>query len=139
MSYTNAANAYRRTQAEAGTPLELVVMLYDGALKFLSQAQDALARRDIKARHLALDRTLAIIGHLQSTLDTERGGAVSAELDRLYSYMSGRLLEGAARSDQEAFAEVSRLLANLRDAWHTISTAPPPSMTSSLPSVGAHV
>lgn len=136
MSYTNAANAYRRTQAEAGTPLELVVMLYDGALRFLAQAQDAMARRDIKDRHIALDKTLAIVGHLQSTLDTERGGALADELDRLYSYMSGRLLEGAAQNDPQALAEVSKLLTNLRDAWHTISTMPPP--VSGQPRVEAH-
>lgn len=136
MSYANAANAYRRTQAEAGTPLELVVMLYDGALRFLAQAQDAMARRDIKERHIALDKTLAIVGHLQSTLDTERGGALAAELDRLYSYMSGRLLEGAAQNDPKAIAEVMKLLTNLRDAWHTISTVPPP-MVASAP-VEAH-
>lgn len=126
MSYANAANAYRRTQAEAGTPLELVVMLYDGALRFLSQAIDAMSARDIKARHLALDKTLAIIGHLQSTLDTDRGGALAEELDRLYSYMSSRLLEGAARNDAAALTEVTRLLASLRDAWHTIASSPVP-------------
>jgi len=124
MIYANASNAYRRTQAEAGTPLELVVMLYDGALRFLSQAQDAMAARDIKARHIALDRTLAIVGHLQSTLDIERGGSLAEELDRLYNYMSGKLLEGAARNDPGALAEVSGLLVNLRDAWHTIASAP---------------
>ena len=125
MSYPNAANAYRRTQAEAGTPLELVVMLYDGALRFLTQAQDAMRARDIRARHVALDKTLAIIGHLQSTLDTERGGNISVELDRLYSYMLGRLLEGAAQNDVSALGEVSKLLADLRDAWHTIAATPP--------------
>jgi flagellar protein FliS len=126
MSYANAANAYRRTQAEAGTPLELVVMLYDGALRFLTQATDAMAARDIRARHKALDNTLAIIGHLQGTLDTERGGELAEELDRLYSYMSSRLLEGAARNDPAALTEVARLLTSLRDAWHTIATSPVP-------------
>jgi flagellar secretion chaperone FliS len=126
MSYANAANAYRRTQAEAGTPLELVVMLYDGALRFLTQASEAMAARDIPRRHKALDNTLAIIGHLQSTLDTERGGALAEELDRLYTYMSSRLLEGAARNDAAALTEVSRLLSSLRDAWHTIASSPVP-------------
>jgi len=124
MSYQHAANAYRRTQAEAGTPLELVVMLYDGALRFLTQAQDAMAQRDVKARHIALDKTFAIIEHLQGTLDLDRGGAVAAELDRLYSYMSGRLLDGAARNDPGPLKEVTGLLANLRDAWHSIAGAP---------------
>jgi flagellar protein FliS len=125
MSYAHAAHAYQRTQAQAGTPLELVVMLYDGALRFLAEAQDAMTRRDIKARHVALDKTLAIMGHLQSTLDTERGGAVAAELDRLYHYISGRLLDGAARNDPQALVEAAGLLTPLRDAWHTIATATP--------------
>ncbi len=99
-------------------------MLYDGALRFLSQASAAMAARDIPARHKALDNTLAIIGHLQSTLDTERGGTLAEELDRLYSYMCSRLLEGAARTDPAALKEVSGLLANLRDAWHTIAATP---------------
>ena len=132
MSYAHAANAYRRTQATAGTPLELVVMLYDGALRFLSDAQEAMSRRDIRARHVALDKTLAIVGHLQSTLDTERGGNVAFELDRLYSYISGRLLEGAARNDPKAFDEATSLLANLRDAWHSIATAPPQTASPAL-------
>jgi len=125
MSYAHAADAYRRTQVQSGTPLELVVMLYDGALRFLAQAQDAVERRDIESRHVALDKTLAIVGHLQSTLDIERGGAVAEELDRLYCYVSERLLAGAMHNDPNALKEAAGLLTNLRDAWHTVATAPP--------------
>lgn len=135
MSYTNAANAYRKTQAEAGTPLELVVMLYDGALRFLGHAREAMVARNIRERHTALDKTLAIIAHLQGTLDMERGGSVAAELERLYSYMSGRLLEGAAKNDVTAFDEVAKHLSTLRDAWHTIAA----SGAQSAPAMAAQV
>lgn len=126
MSYAHAADAYRRTQVQSGTPLELVVMLYDGALRFLAQAQEAMERRDIRSRHAALDKTLAILGHLQSTLDTDRGGVVAEELDRLYRYISERLLDGAAHNDLNALKEATGLLTNLRDAWQAVATAPPP-------------
>lgn len=126
MNYAHAADAYRRTQVQSGTPLELVVMLYDGALRFLSQAQEAVDRRDIRSRHAALDKALAIVGHLQTTLDTDRGGAVAVELDRLYRYISERLLDCAAHNDPAALQEAARLLTHLRDAWHTVATAPPP-------------
>ena len=126
MSYANAADAYRRTQVQSGTPLELVVMLYDGALRFLAQAQEAVARRDIRSRHAALDKTLAIVGHLQMTLDPDRGGSVATELDRLYRYISERLLDCAAHNDPAALEEAAQLLTSLRDAWHTVATAPPP-------------
>ena len=68
---------------------------------------------------------MAIVGHLQSTLDTDRGGAVAMELDRLYRYVSERILDAAARNDPNALKEASALLTNLRDAWHTVATAPP--------------
>lgn len=129
MSYANAADAYRRTQVQSGTPLELVVMLYDGALRFLAQAQEAVARRDIRSRRAALDKTLAIVGHLQITLDPDRGGVVAAELERLYRYISERLLDCAAHNDLAALQEAARLLTSLREAWHTIATGPPPDAT----------
>lgn len=138
MTYGHAADAYRRTQAQAGTPLELVVMLYDGALRFLREARDAMDRRDVRARHAALDRVFAIVGHLQSTLDMQQGGAVAAELDRLYGYMNERLLDGAARNDPAALAEVGALLTTLRDAWQSIATMPPPSAPAARPPMEMH-
>ena len=54
-------DSYRQTQAQSRTPVELVVMLYDGALRFLATARAAIERRDIPARREALSRTLAII------------------------------------------------------------------------------
>src|SRR5262245_1111199 len=80
-------DAYRRTEAQSASPLQLVVMLYDGALRFLNEARAAQARGDMRARGAALRRVTAIVAECQSTLDLERGGAVAAELDRLYSYI----------------------------------------------------
>ena len=86
-------NAYRRTEVQSRTPLELVVMLYDGALRFAVQARDAILQRDLHARREATSRLLAIVAELQNTLDLEQGGEVAATLDDLYGYMSRRVLE----------------------------------------------
>jgi flagellar protein FliS len=117
-------DSYRQTQVQSRTPLELVVMLYDGALQSLSTARDAIVRRDIPARRDAIGRALAIISELQSTLNLEAGGAVSVSLDELYGYSSRRLLDAAAQNDVKPLDEIRRVLEILRDAWQTIAAAP---------------
>jgi len=121
-----AANAYRQTEAQSRTPLELVVMLYDGALTFLGAARRAIERNDIAARREAISRTLAILSELQSTLDMDKGGAVAESLDRLYRYLVERLLDASTRRDVQPIDETVRLLTTLREAWADVArqTAP---------------
>jgi len=116
-----AASSYRQVGVQSGTPLELVVMLYDGALRFVAAAQAALERRDIAARAAAVSRALAILSELQSTLDLERGGELAERLDQLYTYLTGRLVDASFHQDANALEEVARLLRPLRDAWQTIA------------------
>lgn len=118
-------NAYRRTEVQSRTPLELVVMLYDGALRFVVAAREAMARRDIRARRDATSRLLAIISQLQSTLDMQQGGEVASSLDSLYDYMTERITTAAVSHDPAPLDEVHRLLEMLRDAWQTVAQAPP--------------
>jgi flagellar protein FliS len=121
MSSFRGLNSYRQTQVQSRTPLELVVMLYDGALQSLWTARGAIERRDIPARRDALSRAMAIISELQSTLNLEQGGSVAATLDQLYSYATRRLLEATMKNDVAPVDEVRRLLETLRDAWRTIA------------------
>jgi flagellar protein FliS len=60
---------------------------------------------------------LAIIGELQNTLNVQQGGPVAEELDRLYSYLTTRLVDVSAKNDGAALDEVCRLLTTLREAW----------------------
>lgn len=121
MTRHKGLNAYRTTEIESRTPLELVVLLYDGALRFLAVTREAIVRRDIRARRDALSRVLAIISELQSTLDLDRGGTVATALDGLYDYMTRRLMEAAAQNDTAPIDEVRGLLETLRDGWQTIA------------------
>jgi flagellar secretion chaperone FliS len=115
------AEAYRRTEAQSSSPLGLVVMLYDGAIKFTLEAREAIARDDVGARTTAVSRALAIIAELQNTLNVKDGGEVARELDRLYAYMSARLFDVTARADDEAAKEVQKLLTTLREGWSQIA------------------
>ena len=123
MSYAavRGVASYRQTEVQSRTPLELVTMLYDGALRFLVSAREAIERRDIAARRESLDKALAVIAELQSTLNMQQGGEVAAELDRLYEYSNMRLLDAAMRNDVAAVDEVRRILEILRDGWATIA------------------
>lgn len=121
---SRAAQAYRRVESESRSPLELVVMLYDGALRFLIEASTAAARRDLRARAQAVSRVLAIIAELQSTLDLEKGGAVAEQLDDLYTYITSRLLDVALKNDSTAIDEAHKLLTPIRDAWSQVAAQP---------------
>jgi flagellar protein FliS len=114
---TRGIDAYRRTEAQSASPMQLVVMLYDGALQFLSEARTAQATGDLPRRAHALRRVAAILAECQSTLDLERGGGVAQELDRLYSYMSARLIDITVKKDPTAIDELYQLMTPLRQAW----------------------
>ena len=118
------ADAYRRMDVETRSPMELVVMLYDGALRFVGDAREAIARRDVKARTEASRRALDIVSELQNTLNLEQGGDIARELDRLYSYVCTRLLD-VTRGDAAAADEVYKLLGMLRDGWSQAQIATP--------------
>jgi flagellar protein FliS len=96
-------------------------MLYDGALARLTEASACAARGDIRARGIAITKSLAIISALQETLNVQAGGSVAAELDRLYTYASQRLLAVTLEGDLSGIQEVHKLLTQLRDAWHQIA------------------
>lgn len=116
-----AAAAYTQVQVDSRSPLELVVMLYDGALVSLGQASAAMGRRDLQTKSRAISRALAIVGELQNTLNLQDGGEVADRLDSLYFYVTDRIVDGNAKSDPDAIAEASRLLRTLRDAWAEVA------------------
>ena len=91
-------------------------MLYDGAIRFIGDARDAIARNDVRARTEATRRALDIVSELQNTLNVEDGGDIARELDRLYLYISTKLLD-VTRGDATAADEIHKLLCTLRDGF----------------------
>ena len=115
------AEAYRQTEARSRSPLELVVMLYDGGVRFVGEAIDADAKREIARRGQAISKAIAIVGELQSTLNVDSGGQLAVDLDKLYGYIQQRLLDVTMKKDTAALQEVQKLLTTLRDAWSQIA------------------
>ena len=119
-------SSYRQTEIQSRTPLELVVMLYDGALRFTADAREAIERRDIRSRQHNVSRALAIISELQSTLNMESGGDVAAQLDRLYGFVRDRLVDASVKQDVTPIDEARNVLKTLREGWVVISAKSPP-------------
>jgi flagellar secretion chaperone FliS len=119
-----AIAAYQEVQVTSRSPLELVVMLYDGALVALEQARAALDAGDLVAKREAMSRSFAILGQLQSSLNLEAGGEVAARLDALYGYLGERLTAANVQCDVAPVAEAIHLLSVLREGWVAISAPP---------------
>lgn len=120
-SLARATAAYQEVNVAARSPLELVVLLYDGALSAIVQTQQAVDDRDLVAKRKALSKGLAIIGHLQSTLNMDEGKDVAEQLDRLYVFVTDKLVEFNVQGRGEALTEALSVLTTLRDAWSAIA------------------
>lgn len=117
-----SARAYQAQAVLTASPGQLVLMLFDGALRFLGQAQEAFASaepgpRRIERINQSLVRAQNILVELQSTLNLEAGGDYARNLDRLYDYYLRRLLEANLKKSVEPVNEVEGLLRQLRDGW----------------------
>jgi flagellar secretion chaperone FliS len=121
MSNVTASHAaYRRGAVLAATPAELVVMLYDGARRFLRQAVIAMEAGEFERAHNTLRNGERIIGHLDATLDFDQG-ELPERLHAIYVFCLSQL--GAARIGQDPakIGVVSGLLGELRDAFNQVA------------------
>jgi len=116
----NRSSVYNDTSITTASPTKLVVLLYQGAVRFLREAVSDIQRQDYVHKRTAIARAESIIHYLQVTLDTEKGGEIARELNRLYSYMKLRIYDGSARLDCKPIEEVIELLETLLSGWEQI-------------------
>ena len=98
----------------------LLLMMYDGALKFLNHARDGLIGRDIPKFARFLSKSQAIIAELMHTLDFEKGGQIAKDLDRLYDFMLYYLTEANLQKDPEKVQRVINLMEIIAGAYREI-------------------
>jgi flagellar secretion chaperone FliS len=115
--------AYRQQSILTATPAQLVVMLYDGCLRFLHQAAYAMREGQPAAAGARLSRAEAIVDELLTTLDLEQGGVIASRLQGIYVFCSRELLRARAERDAAAIDAVAELLSELRDAWAQVAGA----------------
>ena len=110
-------NTYREVEVRTANPVQLVVMLYDGAISALKEAQEHIRSNDIAARGRCANRATAIISELQATLNFRDGASIAVSLDSLYAYLKQLIFRANLEHKCEPLAEAAGLLENLRPAW----------------------
>jgi flagellar secretion chaperone FliS len=112
-------------QALAGaTGVDLILALYDGAVRFLYRAISAVEEEDVVERRFAVKRALDILMYLQARLRPDIGGAPAASLADFYAAMFQMTLEASHRASKEEFLEVISCIRNVREAWVVVARDP---------------
>lgn len=112
-----AVARYKSVNIQTVTPVQLVVKLYDGALRFLAQAQEAIENNDFSARGKALSKAHAVVSELQSTLDQSHAPELCQELDRLYEFTLHQITQCAVSGNADHLKSPISILEQLRGAW----------------------
>ena len=112
----NPYKRYRQTQVETAGPLELIIMLYDGALRFCNQAKLAIEEKHLNQANQMLQRAQDIIDELNINLNME-AGEIAVNLRSLYQFISTKLVEANIKKDLTLLNQMIALLTDLRSSW----------------------
>ncbi|MBI5137098.1 MAG: flagellar export chaperone FliS [Nitrospirae bacterium] len=108
---------YAQVQASTVSQERLLVLLYEGAIKFLGQARESLGENRLSRGKTALSKAMAIIAELQNSLDLKAGWSGAEDLYHLYGYMTLELTQANLKGELERIDQVRDLLGGLCDAW----------------------
>jgi|SRR5579862_989351 len=112
-------------QAIAGmNPVELIVALYDGMVRFLYRAIRAIEADDVHKRRVAIKRTLDILMHLQSRLRMDIGGTSAKALSEFYAAIFALCIEGSRLASAERLKEAIACIQDVREAWYIVAKDP---------------
>lgn len=109
---------YNNSKVLTASPAELTLMLYEGAIKFINIAEIAVEQKDIEKAHVNIVKAQKIIDYLRQTLDMKY--AVAEDFERIYVYLSQRLVEANLKKDKEILEEVNMHLHAVRDNWKEV-------------------
>lgn len=113
----NQLNTYQQNQIKTASPEQILLMLYDGAIRFTRQAISGVENNDAKMRRYGISKAMAIITEFSNSLDREVGGKIAEDLDALYDYMIRELTSVNLNTDIEKLRVVENLLVDLRQTW----------------------
>ena len=111
---------YRGHSLEGASGVELTIALYDGIIRFMHNAIEAVERKDVEGRRAAVKRAMDIVVHLQATLDKDIGGKPAESLSDFYVAMFALMLQGSQAKSKKKFEQVIANVRNVRDAWKKV-------------------
>src|SRR3984957_18238523 len=115
---------YQDQSLSGATGVELIIALYDGAIRFLYRAVQCVEEDDARGRRIAVKKVLDILTYLQARLRPDLGGAVAASLADFYATMFTMTLEASHLESKEQFEEVIGFVRNVREAWVVVARDP---------------
>lgn len=113
----NASQSYREAEVPGASPVRLVILLYEQAIVDLRRALAAHREDNIEARTREINHAILVMGHLEATLDKERGGGVAANLERFYQQLRAGLVEAQLKQSAALLEQQIAHLMEVRDAW----------------------
>jgi flagellar protein FliS len=116
--------SYREHALDGASAVDLVVALYDGIVRFLYAAIDAVERGDAEERRAAVKRALDIIIHLQARLRMDVGGRPAQALSEFYASVFAQILQASQSASRPKFEHAIACVRNVRDAWKQVATDP---------------
>lgn len=133
-SYEKVAKSYKAQSVKTASPGKLVLMLFDGYLRFTTAAKEAWKETDIIKKNEGINNNLIraqnIVTELQSSLDLSVPGDLPPTLYRLYDYVLTNLQQGNLQKDLQKIEEADKVINELRDAWAEMLTQNPENQDS---------
>jgi flagellar protein FliS len=118
------AHTYRQNSVQTASPSQLILMLFDGALRFINRALQGFEEAEViprnEAVHINLFKTQAIIDELQASLNMKEGGEFARTMSDLYDFMRAQLRQANLRKESAPVQVVMELLGDIRGAWSTM-------------------
>lgn len=115
----NAYQAYRQTQVSTASQGELIIMLFDGAIRFAKQSQECMGKGEIEQANAKLIRTQDIVNELILSLNMDVG-EVAHNLQQLYTYIYDLLVQANVKKEPRMVDEAIHMLTELRDTWEQV-------------------
>jgi flagellar protein FliS len=121
MPQDNPYETYKKAQVQTANQGKLIVMLYDGAIRFTKAAVEAIKESKLEAAHRNIVRAEDIVTELLLSLDYDKGGDIAKKLASIYIYVNEQLLEANITKKVDPLNLVIKLMNDLRESWAKIS------------------
>ncbi len=115
------AHAYAATQISTASSVQVVVLLYDGAISSMKLAQEGMVALNFHDKARFLDRALRVVGELSASLNMEEGGVVARDLQRLYEYIQFELTQANLKNEPGRLESPIRCMGEIRKAWQELA------------------
>ncbi|MCP5002393.1 MAG: flagellar export chaperone FliS [Planctomycetes bacterium] len=118
---TQNINMYKKTQLETGGPIDLILQLYDAAIRQLERGKSEIEEKRYEEKNLSLSKAKEIVYELLVSLDEEKGGSIAVSLSQLYNFVIREIIDADLNLNCSAIDSSLKILTELRESWNSIN------------------